>query len=1026
MSTQPSIVAGNINNNNSVTTTTNNNNNNNTNDMNNNNKNLSSQQTLNPNAKPFNNNKNKSSFNNNNRREYKSGSSYQQYKNNKPSYHQNNNNPTTSINSNPSSSISNNSNNINNTSEHVSNNNYNNNNTSKPFKKPYKSSYNQQQGLNNTNNNNESFNNNNNNNNGYNNRKNGSGFYKKKVYSSIPQQQEQSSSLTNSNNNENTSVATSTTSTNTSSDNNNMNNKPNTFHKKPYRGNNNKYKDVNNNGSNNNIGNNDSTTTNNNNKFNGNNKFYKKRNDFNSKNAVPSSTINNNTTTSTDNTTTTTTVSNNNVENKSNQQQRSGKSTSFQKKHSHSHHHHHGHHHHNTNNNNNSPVNNKNKQQDEDEEDFWSYSYNRQQNLQQNNSAFSSKRRTNTTALQQQQVLTEEEINKLSLKDKLIYQLNHNLYECVICNDLIKNHESTWNCNDCYRIFHLDCIKLWVKQKLENEQLIYWKCPGCQTSLLKDIPLEYRCFCNKLENPKFEFELTPHSCGDICGKLRKKDNPKCPHICMERCHPGPCDECELEREEVCFCGGNVFKVKCADERFKANGISCGEVCEKLLDCKKHYCKDICHEGKCNDCKELINAICYCGKEQLNQVICSKFNGNEFIVEKLNHTTDNKNDNEEQDEEELIYRTYCCNNYCKKLLPCGEHYCDKLCHLGKCIKSKKSEWITNTMNPNEEEEGIDEYIKKFGCYQQCRKELQCGHFCKMKCHPKGKCMKCNEKIKVFCKCKRRSDTITCGGLVPYQEVFLECDNECKRIARIKQLADAFQLDYEKQEVPEFSEELIQFAQRNIHLIEQWELDFDTLLFSGDSSSSSGVTTKHFPPMKKDKRLVLHELAEHYKLTSVAVDLEPNRSVIVTKTNASRRPLILLSETIKDPQKLRKLKEKLAEEELKNSKNANNASTSIGSSYMNVPKKKSQAEMLRDFENLEEEELAAKKKEEEGPKEDEDGFTLVKSKSKNAFSLLMEDEEEIVEEKKNETAALNNSFEQPQFKEDVTEEEKEFTL
>lgn len=73
--------------------------------------------------------------------------------------------------------------------------------------------------------------------------------------------------------------------------------------------------------------------------------------------------------------------------------------------------------------------------------------------------------------------------------------------------------------------------------------------------------------------------------------------------------------------------------------------SCGNICQKELSCKNHYCQKPCHIGQCEPCKALDIKSCPCGKRPLT-------------------------------EDELSTRTLCiqsvptCGHQCGKPLECG--------------------------------------------------------------------------------------------------------------------------------------------------------------------------------------------------------------------------------------------------------------------------------------------------------------------------------------------------------------------
>ena len=43
-------------------------------------------------------------------------------------------------------------------------------------------------------------------------------------------------------------------------------------------------------------------------------------------------------------------------------------------------------------------------------------------------------------------------------------------------------------------------------------------------------------------------------------------------------------------------------MKCSDNM---TGFECGQICEKLLNCKIHFCKRKCHAGICDECEVLF-------------------------------------------------------------------------------------------------------------------------------------------------------------------------------------------------------------------------------------------------------------------------------------------------------------------------------------------------------------------------------------------------------------------------------------
>lgn len=127
--------------------------------------------------------------------------------------------------------------------------------------------------------------------------------------------------------------------------------------------------------------------------------------------------------------------------------------------------------------------------------------------------------------------------------------------ECMICYDMVRRSAPIWSCSSCYSIFHLNCTRKWARAptsvdlSAEKNQGLNWRCPGCQAvQLMAAKDIRYLCFCGKRPEPPSDLYLTPHSCGEPCGKPLEKDHPgdggskelRCPHVCVLQCHPGPC------------------------------------------------------------------------------------------------------------------------------------------------------------------------------------------------------------------------------------------------------------------------------------------------------------------------------------------------------------------------------------------------------------------------------------------------------------------------------------------------------
>jgi hypothetical protein len=540
-------------------------------------------------------------------------------------------------------------------------------------------------------------------------------------------------------------------------------------------------------------------------------------------------------------------------------------------------------------------------------------------------------------------------LERLPLTERLIKQLEAQSLECAICIDRIRRQAQTWSCEKCFTILHLSCAQKWAREKATTEtddgkiinKNAWWPCPQCR-NLTKNVPSKYYCFCKKLVDPENDMFITPHSCGEQCSKQRTT----CPHECIIPCHPGPCPPCSSTHSEVCHCGKESFVVACSGERDE-NGISCGQICDKFLNCKRHRCEAICHPGECNPCMAVFKQGCYCGKK---------------VVEKLCEPS--KVDQREGD----LICTFSCEKLCGKVQVCG-HGCDRVCHPGTCITQKRA-WAKT------EEDTTDilkSYVLQNGCNQACRKTLSCGHKCLVKCHPQqpncDALNACQQQVEVKCECGRLKESMDCRRVrklfdekmkkkeaefyelqkleqdkqqlqvtkskqegefveskqdkpqipveppkfeIPKYSVIglpsiLDCDKECRRIRRIKQLANAFEIDFEKREMPEYSEPLQYIARRNLQTLFMVERVFDELILLNPNERAS----YQFPRMNKERRQMIHELAEIYGMEAQSIDPEPYRSVVVMKSGRSTRPMMILSDVIQDPNKEKVLREKLKE-------------------------------------------------------------------------------------------------------------------
>lgn len=334
-----------------------------------------------------------------------------------------------------------------------------------------------------------------------------------------------------------------------------------------------------------------------------------------------------------------------------------------------------------------------------------------------------------------------------SQKERLTEQLNKGQLECLVCCDYIRQKDSTWSCLNCYHVLHLECITKWALSSKSEEN--GWRCPACQNSNI-DIPDDYYCFCGKIRDPEWNRHDTAHSCGEICGRVRPKNN--CCHKCTLLCHPGSCEICVAMVSRTCGCGKMTQSLKCCTDTH----LSCNDKCDKLLNCGNHKCEKICHHGKCEPCDKKIKQICYCGKET-KDIIC--------------HI--DKNDN------------YTCDNICNKQLNCNNHFCMNKCHPGDCdecpfeVDKIKNCYCGKTPLTIKRNNCLDSIPT---CDKICSKILKCGqpsspHTCKSVCHSNN-CPQCELTTWVKCRCGNMDREIPCIDLTTKADD-ARCEKKCTK-------------------------------------------------------------------------------------------------------------------------------------------------------------------------------------------------------------------------------------------------------
>ncbi|KAI3976464.1 hypothetical protein MKX01_008322 [Papaver californicum] len=401
-------------------------------------------------------------------------------------------------------------------------------------------------------------------------------------------------------------------------------------------------------------------------------------------------------------------------------------------------HHHHHHHHHHQRSNASRPVNNTRKEKVE----------------------------------KPAQVLKSLNSNLPQLVQEIQDKLTKGTVECMICYDMVRRSAPIWSCSSCYSIFHMNCIKKWARApssvdlSAEKNQGLNWRCPGCQSvQLLTSKEIRYLCFCGKRPEPPSDLYLTPHSCGEHCGKPLERqmqngddDDDRCPHVCVLQCHPGPCPPCKaFAPARRCPCGKKMITTRCSDRK---SVLTCGQLCNKVLECGRHSCKKICHTGPCERCEVPMDASCFCKKKK-EVVLCG-----EMAMKG-----------------ELIGGggVFSCNSICLKTFGCGNHTCGEVCHPGQCGECELMPGIIKSCpcgktRLQKERESCLSPIPT--CSNTCDKTLPCQiHRCKEMCHV-GDCSPCVVTVNQKCRCGSSSRFAECYKTMKEKDTFT-CEKPCGR-------------------------------------------------------------------------------------------------------------------------------------------------------------------------------------------------------------------------------------------------------
>ncbi|KAJ6608304.1 hypothetical protein B0H10DRAFT_528771 [Mycena sp. CBHHK59/15] len=331
-----------------------------------------------------------------------------------------------------------------------------------------------------------------------------------------------------------------------------------------------------------------------------------------------------------------------------------------------------------------------------------------------------------------------------------------------------------------------------------------------------------------------------HECDLVCRKMLGCGE----HRCEERDHKGACGGCLRSRFEelICPCGRTVLEPP----------IPCGTRLQCTYQCPRpappcghprtpHTCHD--DDVDCPPCPFLTTKMCMCGKKAVGNVRCSQ-------------------------------ERVACGGVCGRLLGCGFHHCERLCHT--------------------EEEGCG------ACALACGKLrklcLPLHHPCTQPCHAPATCDEttpCTAVITVACPCGRIRQPVQCGkstsspaGRESQQP---RCSAECAVAKRNARLADALGISAESRGAVSpaaWADDVRTFARANAKFLGVVEKAFAEFV----ASEKKMQVLPHMPP---ERRKFVHDVAAVYRMDTQMVDQEPHRSVQLLRRFDTRVPSPLLS-------------------------------------------------------------------------------------------------------------------------------------
>ncbi|KPP79604.1 NF-X1-type zinc finger protein NFXL1-like, partial [Scleropages formosus] len=210
-------------------------------------------------------------------------------------------------------------------------------------------------------------------------------------------------------------------------------------------------------------------------------------------------------------------------------------------------------------------------------------------------------------------------------------------------------------------------------------------------------------------------------------------------------YPWPCPKCrheykpqETPNRYCCYCG----KVEDPPLDPWLLPHSCGQVCDReFKPACGHRCLILCHPGPCPPCPKMVQVSCLCKKATPVPRRCSA-------------------------------KAWSCQQRCGRVLPCGQHACENLCHAGDCEPCPRVSKQRCVCGRQVSQRLCASPV--WHCELSCGKPLPCGnHTCERVCHS-GPCGECPRSGSRLCPCGKSKCSLPCTEDVP------TCGDTCGKV------------------------------------------------------------------------------------------------------------------------------------------------------------------------------------------------------------------------------------------------------